>query len=633
MASKFDKETLKKHLFWILLGVFVLFWFVGVVIAILPGDDTAEKAYKTSKKGVEDTKKNGVKTAAYQEPWKKHGAKFREHKDKIWAKAWKQQEGMYTWPVSMLKEAARPLYPEDPFVRDGTGKKNVTEDQKIRSTFRTWYHEQFDGLEELVYPAQFSGGFDTVFPEQKWDRESPPTQEEIWLAQEDYWVRRELLFLIRQAMSAVALFQEIPQGKDDKPPEGIAAKRVFRNANWELTLLIETVKDRKNWVISDRSTIKNISVDERTQVLANPRTQRGLPFRFQTDVAYRDIFISGEPLPFGKEAPIFQAGLEKSKRTVAPIDINNPERPFFIEQQLDWEISPVRRVDMIALARHSHRTFVGGLKPNPELKALEPVETPEKTDASGTGSPGGSGSMTPSGGGPPPGGGSAMQMGSPGGAGGPGGTGGPGGAGAATEITTINKIPRDRYLHVTPQCRHLPIVVKLIVDQAHIHDILSSFSNSRLRMQITQVSFHHVRDVTRSTASEVPGTGGSKTPTGPKMPDGPDGPTSPPGIGGSSNPNRGMMMPPMPGSSMTPGGSMAPGGGRVIFGRPTGGGEGGNTRPAGGGGVLGTSKARVIDNARLVELSIYALASIYERFPARPKETTTPTTPVVPGKN
>ena len=79
---------------------------------------------------------------------------------------------------------------------------------------------------------------------------------------------------------------------------------------------------------------------------------------------------------------------------------------------------------------------------------------------------------------------------------------------------------------------------------------------------------------------------------------------------------------------------MNSGGSRMIFGRPTEGGEaGGPTRPAAGGGTPGTAKARVIDNARLVELSIYALASIYERFPPRPKETTSPTTPVVPGKN
>ena len=52
MASKIDKDSLKKNLFWILLGVFVLFWVVGVVIAILPGDDTAAKAYEKSKKGI-----------------------------------------------------------------------------------------------------------------------------------------------------------------------------------------------------------------------------------------------------------------------------------------------------------------------------------------------------------------------------------------------------------------------------------------------------------------------------------------------------------------------------------------------------------------------------------------------------
>jgi hypothetical protein len=616
MASKFDKETLKKNLFWILQGVYVVFWLVAIVIALVPGKDDAAKAYAKAKKDVDDTKGKNVKTAAYQEPWNVHGTKFREYKDKIWAKAWKQQERMYEWPKRMLA-VARPEYPDVPFAHDAAGKENVTEDRSIRSRFPDWYHEQFEDLPRIVYPAKFNGGFDAVFPEQKWVKGNAPTQEEIWLAQEDFWVKRELLYLIQQAIASVALFREQPAAKDEKPPEGVVARRVFRNANWELTLLIEKAPTGKGLVLSERSTIKNINIDERTQVLANSAATSGLPFRFQqVDTSYYQEFrISGEPLPFEKESPI-----STGKISVAPVDLN---KPFIIEQILDWEISPVRRVDKIELARHSHRTVTGGLKPNLALKPKEIVETPD---------PAAEKDKEPQGGRP-----TGMQGGGPGAPPGPNGApgGSKGGAAAVADITTPNGIPRDRYLHVTPQARHLPVVVRLVVDQAHIHDILASISNSRLRMQITQVSFHHVSDVTRASL-EAPAAGGN-TPAGTR-PGGP--PTSgippartppaemrPPADGNRPPaPPMGMKMPQMPGSGPSSGG------GRMLFGGPRDG-DGGSGRPAAG--VAAKSTARTLDNARLVELSIYAIASLYDRFPPRPKETVTPVVPPVApvGKN
>jgi hypothetical protein len=76
-----------------------------------------------------------------------------------------------------------------------------------------------------------------------------------------------------------------------------------------------------------------------------------------------------------------------------------------------------------------------------------------------------------------------------------------------------------------------------------------------------------------------------------------------------------MMMPRMPG------GAPSSGGGRMLLGGP----RDMDGRPA----AVSTSKP--LDNARLVELSIYAIASLYDRFPALKKETaTTDTTPAAP---
>src|SRR5690606_21544126 len=125
-----------------------------------------------------------------------------------------------------------------------------------------------------------------------------------------------------------------------------------------------------------------------------------------------------------------------------------------------------------------------GLKVNEELKKLEPA--PDAAEG-GTGEGGaGPGAAGPSTGG----------TGEAGKEGVPGRVAGPGGAGAsAGDATRVNKIPRKRYMHVTPQTRHMPVAMRLVVDEAHIHDVLAAVSNNRMRIQVTQVVAHHVADV------------------------------------------------------------------------------------------------------------------------------------------
>src|SRR5262249_20788625 len=145
-------------------------------------------------------------------PWNAHRDKFKAHKDKIWQEAWDLQKDIYVWPDAMREAGIIPRYVGDSFtrVRDQAGKGDVTEDLNNRSKYKTdWYKEQFPpatGLDTWVAPVEFQGGFFAVFPMQEWQRSNAPTQEEVWLAQEDYWVRRELLFTINQAIQSVANF-------------------------------------------------------------------------------------------------------------------------------------------------------------------------------------------------------------------------------------------------------------------------------------------------------------------------------------------------------------------------------------------------------------------------------------------
>jgi hypothetical protein len=601
MAAKIDKEFLIKNQFWVGLGAFVLLWLIGVIMVMVGPDATAKKDWKDAKDGVERSR--NPKTAADQIPWNNHGKMYRDQKDVIWAEAWKHQAAMYTWPQGM---AVVPLYIEDRFGHTST------EDLNERAKFRTdLYKLQFEGLPQVVAPVEFLGGFAEVFPPQRWDASRPPTREEIWLAQEDFWVRREMLAIVRDALNSVAWFHEVKLDEKDRNPKGFAGRRVFRNANWELNLLLEKGTGRR-LLISDKSTLKNISPSGRTLPLASPRTHGPLEFRLWQTNGRFELKVSGEPVPAGADpVPV-------TKQALDPDPLNLAE-PFYVEQVLEWEVSPIRRIDVLDVARPSHRTVTVGLKVREDLKKLDPEPPPEAGSPSG-GPPAGGGdtggpSMSPAGGGSG-GRGSAMAPGSMGG------MGGMGGNQPQVESTRINQIPRPRYQHVKEQARHLPIGMRLIVDQDHIHDVLTAVANSRLRIQTTQVSMHQAPNVTRGTQQQGGGYGGMGSPgpaaagmtsfpgmSGPRGMGGFRPPTMSAGVGGASPP-RGSSGDMRPGS-MRPPTSPRPAPGTAGTGA-AGTGEGGTT-PA-------DHPPGVQDSARLVELSIFGIATLYERFPPRKKD-------------
>jgi hypothetical protein len=221
-----------------------------------------------------------------------------------------------------------------------------------------------------------------------------------------------------------------------------------------------------------------------------------------------------------------------------------------------------------------------------------------------------------------------------------------GGQGAATvESTRINQIPRPRYLHVKEQARHLPVGMRLIVDQNHINDILAAVANSRLRIQVTQVSMLHMPNVQRSSHESATTASGGMGGVGGMASSGlrPAGSPAAGLLGGMSmgSGGRGSMSPPAGMGPRSGGDLRGSGSGRPTTG-PASSGRPGMTgpqpygpsgpRPGGAGGTPDPTVGQPVDNARLVELVIYGLATLYERFPARPKDATpgapagTPTT-------
>jgi hypothetical protein len=584
---KLDKEQLIKHHFWLVLAAFLVLFGISFSVLLATAGDPIKKhkqQYNEALKKIKD--KKDFKNSSFLKPWEEYSDMFRHHKDVIWEQAWNLQKDLYTWPSApdVQFDERRMLAPELLPYEDR---------EKYRDRIYISQIAQYQADERLA-PVELVGGGDAMLMPKdgfNWAKDDPPTREEMWLAQEDFWIKKEVLEIIRKIEDTTAILkgEQLP---DKDLPEHATAHYRFRNESWELHLVLE--KDGGDMVVSTSTTLKNIHPGKRVLSLTTPISPDGLEFRIkQPHKEDVKLIVTNEPLAWGHEAKL------KKRVNLFPI---NPAEPFDVAQVWDWYTSPIKRVTNLKLAYESHRTSSATLKSNPAL----PRDVAEEESS-----------------GPPPG----VQPGKPGGPapappprpGGPGGkmpTGGPGG-----DSTPYNGFPRNRYLQVTPQCRHLPLAMSLVVDQHYIPDVLAEVSNSRLRIQLTQVQIAHARIGPPGTATQT-------------------GPGKPPPVTGRPPGGR------PPGGRPRPGG---PGPGPVppVGGGPADGGMGGeNTRPPGGifpppggrtpppGGVKSTGAPSGDSDPNLVELGIYGIAALYERYdeskvapvtpPANPPATTPP---------
>jgi hypothetical protein len=601
--KKFDKDAMMKQKFWILLGVFALLWLICLPFVVVNAGgpiDVAKKDYDAAKLAI--GKNTRPKNDFFLPPWEKYGETFTKHKNEVWKIAWngdkpsetlangqqpwRGQGGMYVWP----EDQGHPLnsilfYPDSPF------------ELRLRDWYKTKdaYGKQFANLRlelqsdgtppvkgqpppGLLGAVAFKGNYDSVgyntvmnpidFDDSAHQR--TPDAEECWLAQEDFWVKRELLYVVRDALSMAARLAPAAdaKAKEDAPVTDakdakdakVLGRQVFRNASWEVTLVFD--KDEKGQLrISPDSRIKNIHVSHREQMLGNPAVPiDGAFFRIhQGESAGRTFHFEGEKVPWDKERPLGgDAGYQLSS-----ID---PTKPVELEQVFDRGDTPIASIEEIRIPyvsnRNANRPLVAA--PPKRFGKTEAVadKTKTATDSSSSATPG----LAP----PMAGGGGGMiGMMRPGGQGalGGGGTSSTGAAQASTDLTPNIGLDRARYLFVTDQSRHLPLAMTLTVDQSHLHEILVAIANSKLRFQTTQVEFR------RQPAGASAGTTG-----GANM-------TSMPGLTPSAMPAEGPMRTP----------AFAPPGMGLPGATPT------------------TMTTPAFDNPNLVEVTIYGIASLYER--------------------
>jgi hypothetical protein len=199
--------------------------------------------------------------------------------------------------------------------------------------------------------------------------------------------------------------------------------------------------------------------------------------------------------------------------------------------------------------------------------------------------------------------------------------GGPGGMAAYLNLTK-NGLTKARYVHMTEQVRRMPIGVVLIVDQMHVQDVVRAFANSRLRFQNTQFHWQRFHG----------GLGLGNAMTGAGMPGAAPGPgfgedrsRGTPLIGGPASRSTGSG-PPI-GSSAPPRGE---GGIAGASGPPFGGRFGGGP-PFGGGDNWNQQQMVEEGTGNLVELSVYGIASIYEKYPPKAPADAGATPPAPPG--
>src|SRR5262249_2249445 len=84
-------------------------------------------------------------------------------------------------------------------------------------------------------PMQFNGGWQSVLRFVR-DWKLLPSSEEIWLALEDFWVQREVLWAINQVNYNAAQFSLVPSDKKEKDDP---LHRKFQSRIWEGELWVE----------------------------------------------------------------------------------------------------------------------------------------------------------------------------------------------------------------------------------------------------------------------------------------------------------------------------------------------------------------------------------------------------------
>jgi hypothetical protein len=646
MAASINKDTLKKHHFWILVGLTPLF----VLIAVITIDGTVGAEIEKKNKDIMAAQdamrgKESPKSEVFLSRFNTQLEELNKKKTDLWRENWERQIGLtlvkgkqaqdpnanlLRWPKSQLLDrfnytteyaSNKNQLKFGDRIPDDNGESNEFRKQEVYiAEFSNPYlkdparePEKRTGMADRIWPTTFNGGWSSVLRHVQtpggWG-ERKATSEQLWLALEDIWVQRALVGAIKNVNDSIGAFNRAPRyDANGAKLEDTNLERAFRSPIWYVGLKVSQRPGDGRYVIT--GTLSNHT--DRLQMMG------------AGNMLVLNVWLSSAPnaQPFqfriGGE---FVAGkttiqIPPAEEHVLPAG-TAVEEIAKVEQVFDAKTVPIRRVDHIALGKKDSR-YVGFQLKRPDFEAFKKEEEAAAASgaASGGNEPGGAPPMG-SGGGPPPGSGSKF----PGAIGASGGS----GSGSAAEgqlegggsVASVLDGNRKRYVDVTKQIRRMPVGITVIVDQAYIEDVLLAYANLPMRFQITQYHWQRFRGQLGSSGSSGgPGIGFGEEIGGPAR-----------GYEGSGGVKFGSAGGPPPGMGGPPPGGPGPGSGSP---RPPG--VGGPPGPpsavgSGGPGIPGVgapgmtggfnpgsatfSDAQI--SAGLVELTIYGIVSLYEKY-------------------
>jgi hypothetical protein len=458
--AKIDKETLIKNRFWVMLvGVVPL-----VLVALIWLKTVVASANAKDRLSTEEVKSKLQKQAdglqGTEDEFKalrEKVGKLKEKRQEVWKAAWDIQKDLMTWPKAREFAGLDKLYFGDPLG------ETPEKDEKVRVAFamdKTGYRSQFEEVVKLVEPGDFEGGWEKALPHvRQWRRqEGPPSTEEVWLAQEDLWVQRELFLAIREANDVVGKLKKIDKEGERAPKPDVSTKdkerfrERFANPYWQVDLTIVEPTTGKFFI---RGTIKNVA--KQRQVIKELKFKTYLS-NDPNDPDAEELIIQGGIVGAGQEVPL-QFKVEDAKalqRLYTVKRVTPPDGLFGVDQVMDGATVPVKRIVKVVIPYHSDRTYLPLEAPFFSRLTEAKKAEGDSTEAKDKGP-----LLLPS-------------------------------------NKTPNGLERLRYYYRTAQVRRMPIGIVMLVDQAHVQDVLTAFANSKrpgciLRLQPTQVDWHRFR--------------------------------------------------------------------------------------------------------------------------------------------
>jgi hypothetical protein len=360
------------------------------------------------------------------------------------------------------------------------------------------------------------------------DAKADAISEEIWIAQENLWVQRELFKRLKVANDAVAAFTVDAKNSGDSKTKPIKLKNYY----WEMDLKL-TGENKVHVVLRNlrpyQQEINDLHFLLHVQVPDGKTKTKTVRVLFPPRPKEKEPSFTGQPLaPLGaRETKDGKTFIERDKLDQTITVPNLPANALAItgaDQELTWKTAAVKRIDVVVVGGSasgdtalSHRQGYKKLVPYKEAK--KPADDSSKDTPTDPKADPGKDVPGPD------------KKGFPGGIPGPGGKdfGGSGGV-----STTRHGLVRERYVDKPAETRKLPICLILIVDPDHKNLVEAALVDSPLRFLTTQVLWQRYQgslqppdEVTKTTEGGTPGEG---TPSGP-------GPFPMPGVGPSSGGN------------------------------------------------------------------------------------------------